>query len=87
MPKFDVRSIINIVISVIRNFVSPEVVAAIKQAALDAFINFPEKGKDERTNYVINQCRHILETTANPYDEMFFDVLVNLYLRKYLKGR
>ncbi len=77
------RTAINVVISLMRNFVTPEVWAAIKNACSEAVASMPDRGDGKRTQFVIAKCESILRATPNPYDDIFFGALVHLYLKKY----
>lgn len=76
-----VTVILGLLISMLRNFFSDEVVAVIKRAIVE-WSECAEDGwqEDERTNFVIAKAKEAAEATPNHYDDILIPILAKLYV-------
>lgn len=76
-------TILNLAISILRNFVSTEVVNAIKQALVD-FAAHGDTWKDgERTDFVFDRVRQVAATSENTADDVIVEAIVFLYTLRF----
>lgn len=78
-------ALVSILISVIRNFITDEVVIAIKNAILQ-WSAAAEDGwqEGERTNFVIAKAREVAATTPSTIDDLIVEVLARLYIAYFV---
>lgn len=80
--KSQVVLVLNTILAVLRNFLSPEVVAELKRAAAEAMTH-GDWSHGAKTKFVIDAGRAVVAATPNPWDDILYEIAAAVYVKKY----
>lgn len=71
-------------LAILKHYATAQVSEAVKQVVLDALAH-EDWSHGQRTEFVIEEARKIVEQTATVVDDLVLEMLIKLYLKKYGK--